>query len=302
MFKKTWKNINNWGKLLIFFILIAFLLCFAEKHKKEAFTQKKKFVLKKNQNIYDHFYCDIYDDLVYTSVKNDFEVKEILRIAKSKKPLKILDVGSGTGHHVHLFSQKGHDVTGLDKSKTMIKKARKNYPKLSFELGDVEKTLSYDENTFDLITCLYFTIYYNKNKLLFLKNCYNWVKPNGYFILHLVNRDRFDPILPAADPLYMVSPQKYAKKRITNSLVKFNDFQYKADFKLKKQKDLAIFKETITDDASGHIRQNIHELYMPTQKHILSLAKSVGFILKGKVDMVSAQYEYQYLYILYKPE
>ena len=41
---------------------------------------------------------------------------------------------------------------------------------------------------------------------------------------------------------------------------------------------------------------------MPTQKHILSLAKSVGFILKGKVDMVSAQYEYQYLYILYKPE
>ena len=41
---------------------------------------------------------------------------------------------------------------------------------------------------------------------------------------------------------------------------------------------------------------------MPTQKHILSLAKSAGFIMKGKVDMVSAQYEYQYLYILYKPE
>ena len=29
--------------------------------------------------------------------------------------------------------------------------------------------------------------------------------------------------------------------------------------------------------------------------------KKSGFILKGKIDMVAAQYQYQYLYLLYKP-
>jgi hypothetical protein len=41
---------------------------------------------------------------------------------------------------------------------------------------------------------------------------------------------------------------------------------------------------------------------MPTQRYILSIAKELGFILKGKIDLVPVQYEYQYLYVLYKPE
>ena len=41
---------------------------------------------------------------------------------------------------------------------------------------------------------------------------------------------------------------------------------------------------------------------METQKKILALAKQTGFILKGKIDLVKAMYEYQYIYILYKPE
>ena len=92
------------------------------------------------------------------------------------------------------------------------------------------------------------------------------------------------------------------KKRITNSLIKFKDFQYRADFKLDRSNDVATFEEIFKDDNTKHIRQNIHKMHMPTQKYILSLAKQTGFILKGKIDMVPIQYEYQYLYILYKPE
>ena len=47
--------------------------------------------------------------------------------------------------------------------------------------------------------------------------------------------------------------------------------------------------------------KNEHELYMPTQKHILNLAKRAGFLLDSKLDMVDVEYEYQYLYILHKP-
>ena len=126
--------------------------------------------------------------------------------------------------------------------------------------------------------------------------------PGGSLIIHLVNRDKFDPILNVADPLVWVSPQKYAKQRITSSLVKFKDFQYKANFEFDKVNNLAEFGETMKDDKTGNIRKNIHKLYMPTQKKILSMAKSVGFILKGKIDLINVQYEYQYLYILYKPQ
>ena len=62
------------------------------------------------------------------------------------------------------------------------------------------------------------------------------------------------------------------------------------------------FEETFKDDATQHVRQNKHKLYMDTQKHILSIAKNIGFILQGKIDMVTAQYQYQYMYLLYKPE
>jgi hypothetical protein len=41
---------------------------------------------------------------------------------------------------------------------------------------------------------------------------------------------------------------------------------------------------------------------MESQKDILTKAKSVGFIMDSKIDMVGCQYEYQYLYFLQKPE
>ena len=63
------------------------------------------------------------------------------------------------------------------------------------------------------ITCFYFTIYYLiKDKNAFLSNCYHWLKPGGKLIMHLVEK-MFDPILPVANPLVMVSPQRYAKKK-----------------------------------------------------------------------------------------
>ena len=117
--------------------------------------------------------------------------------------------------------------------------------------------------------------------------------------LHLVNRNKFDPIIEAGNPLHLVSPQRYAKKRITNSIVKFNNFDYKSNFKLNDDK--AVFDEYFKDKKTQKVRHNKHQLFMETQKQILSLARQAGFILKGKIDMIGCQYEYQYIYILTKP-
>ena len=145
---------------------------------------------------------------------------------------------------------------------------------------------------------LYFTVYYIKDKTTFFENCYDWLKPGGYLALHLVNKYEFDPIPEAGNPLYILSPQKYAKKRITNSIVQFGNFEYKSNFKLSD--NIGVLDEFFKDRKTKKIRQNQHKLYMENQTDILSLAKQVGFILKGRVDMVGCEYEYQYIYILYK--
>ena len=293
-----------WTKTAIVMGIVLVILMIVNKSAiyKEGFVQREKYILKQGTDIYDDFYSSIYDELVYDNVKNDFEVGEIRRLVKPTERSRVLDVGSGIGHHVNLLEKSGYKVEGVDKSGAMVKSAKKKYPSCKFKQGDVLESMLYPKNSFSTITCLYFTIYYINDKQLFLQNCYNWLMPGGYLVLHLVNRDKFDPILNSADPLHLVSAQKYAKKRITNSLVKFKDFQYKANFDLDKSKNLAEFDETFKDDTSGHVRQNKHKLHMETQKHILGIAKNLGFILQGKVDMVTTQYQYQYLYLLYKPE
>lgn len=297
---------NVWTKIVIFCILFLFFAYIINRNVKkttEGFTQQEKFITKEGHDIYDEFYCSIYDELVYDSVKNNYEVGELIRSTRMEpKKSIILDVGSGSGHHVHMMAEKGFDVHGLDNSKYMIERSTRLYPELNFKQGDVNNSMNYQPDTFTHINSLYFTVYYIENKRQFFENCYKWLKPGGYLNIHLVNRDKFNPIINVADPLIFVSPQKYAKERITNSVVKFNDFQYKADFKYNQSKDISYFEETFKDDATGNIRMNNHKFYMETQKNILSKAKDAGFILEGKIDMVYCKYEYQYIYILYKPE
>jgi ubiquinone/menaquinone biosynthesis C-methylase UbiE len=298
---KKFNKLSNWLKISISLIIVLSVYKILEE-KREQFIQEKEFILKEGPQVYDKFYSEIYDDLIYDKVKNEYEVGEIINNTKPTSQSRLLDVGSGSGEIVSLFNKKGINAQGLEISDAMVKRSRKKFPQLKIKKDDATKVMLYPANSFTHITCLYFTIYYIKNKQQFFKNCYDWLMPGGALIINLVNRNKFDPILNAADPLVWVSPQKYAKKRITSSIIKFKDFQYKANFSLDKNDNLAEFTETMKDDKTGNVRKNIHKLFMPTQKHIISLAKEVGFILKGKIDLVNIQYEYQYLYILYKPE
>ena len=183
----------------------------------------------------------------------------------------------------------------------MIKYSNKKFPDLSFKKGDVLTTMLFEEQTFTHILCLYFTIYEISNKRQFLSNCYSWLKPGGVVVLHLVNRSMFDPIIPPSNPVMFVNPQKYAKKRMINSLVKFENFDYDATYNEEKT-NKSVFKETfLKKNTNKPIRVNNHHLYMDTQKDILGFAKDAGFILQSKTDMTICTYEYHYLYYLQKP-
>lgn len=266
----------------------------------ETFQQSTNFISKKGVEIYDDFYINIYDDLLFNKEKNDFELKQIRKLAKLTKNSKILDIGSGTGHLVGELNSLGFNCKGLDISNSMIKKSRLNYPKSSFIQGDALKSISFQPISFTHITCMYFTIYMIKNKRRFFQNCMMWLRPTGFLIIHLVDRDNFDPILPVADILMSIDPQDYAKERITTTNAAFDNHLYKAKFDITK--DAATFSETFTNKTNGSIRKHTHELFMETQKQILSIAQSVGFIMISQLEMKEVGYKNQFIYILQKPE
>ena len=307
--KKAFKLYDKSSIWLKIFIITALVLLLLKRYnefngdtRQEGFTQMKSYVIKENNNLYDDFYVKHYDEYAYTKEKTNFEFNEICYTSKpNKKTSSILDVGCGTGNLVNKFVKKGYKVKGIDKSKSMIKKAKSKHPNCNFNVENALTSINHSPNSYTHILCTYFTIYYMKNKLQFFRNAFTWLKPKGTLTLHLVNRDKFSPIVDAAEVLLMVDPQKYAKKRITQSFIKFRDYSYKADFKLQKHKNMAVFDEKFKSDKSGHVRQNQHTMYMEKQKDILAMAKSVGFILQGKIDMKGCGFKYQYLYVLKKP-
>lgn len=298
---------------LFYILAILFIMTLFVKHKDAATTEgfeerSSEFKLKEGPIIYDDFYANVYDELVFNKIKNDYEIGQIVETTKPSDTSIILDIGSGTGHHVSSLAAHGYKVVGIDLSESMVKKSQTTYPDLDFRVADALNGMTFPGNSFTHITCLYFTIYYIQDKRLFFENCIHWLMPGGFLILHLVNRDKFDPILPAGDPFHIVSPQSYADKRITTTTVKFDQFDYKAKFDLipanNDTDDVnAVLRETFKpkDNKKGTIIQNEHQFYMPTQAAILALAKEAGFIMYAQIDMIKCQYTHQFMYILQKP-
>uniref|UniRef100_A0A6C0JFE1 Methyltransferase domain-containing protein n=1 Tax=viral metagenome TaxID=1070528 RepID=A0A6C0JFE1_9ZZZZ len=305
-----YNKLSNFGKILILISLLLIIIVFFKyvhqmspynNTKREGFQQTKDFLFKKGIEIYDDFYANIYDFLVFNEMKNDYEVGLILNQNVPNVKSVILDVGSGTGHHVAKMAEnKNLEVVGIDISPSMIKKAKENYPNLNFQQADVLNKDVFNNNTFTHILCLYFTLYYIEDKASFFNNCMDWLMPGGYLVVHLVDRYKFDPILPPGNPLFIVSPQKYAKERITKTKVNFNEFIYNADFKLDETSDTAIFDEKFKFN-DGKVRKQEHILYMNNLSDIVNMAQDAGFLLHAKIDLVKVAYEYQYLYVFMKP-
>ena len=67
---------------LLILLIIAFIISSFAFNKKEGFEQASQFIVKKGIDVYDDFYCSLYDDLVYDEIKNDYEVVHLKKTGK----------------------------------------------------------------------------------------------------------------------------------------------------------------------------------------------------------------------------
>ena len=305
--EKCLKNMPIWINLLIVLALIFILISIYNSCRtvQEGFIsdQKENFVVKKGLDLFDDFYVNIYDDLFFREIVNQYEVGSVMNITKPTSESKILVIGSGTGHIADSFAKEGIDVIGLDESQSMVKYSKGEYPALKFMQGSPMSSNTFNQNSFTHILCLNMNFYYYKDKKQFLQNVYDWLMPGGYLVVQLVDKTKFDPVVPAAKPFIMVNPQSVSEKRITESAVVFNNFDYTADFQVFPN-DFVQFQEIFKDTStpgSDKSRQNVHKMWIPSRTSVISMAKETGFITFAQVDLLMAQLEYQYLYVFQKP-
>jgi SAM-dependent methyltransferase len=298
----VYNKLSIYGKILIFITTLLIITVFFKSINpvKESFSDQNTFLFKEGNAVYDDFYANIYDYLVFNRIKNDYEIGTIINSTTPDEKSVIADIGCGTGHHVNELNSKNLHAFGIDISPSMINKAKENYPMLkdNFKVGDGVDGSLFQNDSLTHIISLYFTIYYIKDKTTFFDNCMKWLMPGGYLIIHVVDKEKFDPILPPGNPLYVVSPQKYAKERITKTKITFNDFVYDSNFQLNN--DVATFNEKFKFN-DGKVRKQEQKLYMDDLPTIVNMAQDAGFIIHSKIDMVKCAYEYQYIYVFTKP-
>jgi SAM-dependent methyltransferase len=302
-------------KLLLFFgMLLAFIIIYKltepPKKKKEGFTQKDPFILKTNNDVYDEFYADIYDQLFETKYRCQKELVQVLKMTEPTTAHSIfLDIGSGTGYVVDQLRQGGYMAYGLDKSNAMIQYSETKYPESEYKCGDINEPMTYESGTFTHILCSNFTFYLLEDKSIFFRNCYFWLRPNGYLILHLVNRNKFSIYKPDGQKsVFDVSDVSKKNIHITDTMAEFDDYKYTANYQFPKNKydtktRKVVYSEKLIDKETKHVRQNEQTLYMESLNDIVAMANQAGFILKGKMDMEKITKKgpyadkFQYLYI-----
>jgi hypothetical protein len=178
----------------------------------------------------------------------------------------------------------------------MIAQAKKTYPSLNLNIvkGNPTVASSFKPESFTLVSMLSFEVYFIPNTEQLFSNVYAWLKPGGYFVLHLVDPQRVN-----AAGLLLGSPTSVSRSK-AQSVTKFNDFEYKSDVQIFPN-DFVQYREVFTDDKTGRVRKHARDFRMPSPHTFIELAAGVGFNMLGQIDLVKAQKEHQFFYLFYKP-
>lgn len=207
-----------------------------------------------------------YYDLLYQDKDYPKEAQFIRQIIRRSHPnaKSLLDVGCGTGTHLHLLQENFRTLAGVDLSPQIVTEAKKKVPQARFVVGDM-KTFCLDQR-FDVLTCLYSVFNYNltpKEAQQTLKNFAAHLQPKGLLIITLY------------------TPQNTEKKLALHlgqddqtQVAKINQFVYDPETKLETSEFLVLIKKGGKID---FFTETDHQLRIYGVKELTSLLKEGGF-------------------------
>lgn len=285
---------------IIYYVYIKYVDDSELLYEKEGFSQNEDYVYKRNDEVFDEFYIEIMDELYRNNNSFPLEIEHIIKTTHPDRNSKILHLSSNTGLYVNEFKKYNYNIFGCESSQEMINYSNKMYPNSIIIKGAITNPMLFNNNSFTHIICNNFNFYRFKNKDHFFKQCFYWLKPNGYLILHLINPHKFDTIMPIGKPVFYKNIQKWCDNRITKCEVDFLGFKYKSEYEFDNKNSL-ILKEKFRDKGSNNIREQDREYYIESLKNIEKLAQLNNFHLHSKAKMTKINGDdYQYIYIFEK--
>lgn len=269
----------------------------------ENFENEEGVTYESPEEIYDSVYAAIYNLLWHSNEKLQFEQVSMQDISLADWPVsdvRVLDMCCGTAPHACWFKNLGVDYVGVDVSDAMLQKARKECPSAKFQKGDVTQVSLFPQKSLSHCILMNFSVYQFENPKVLSDNAYQWIQPGGFFIVHLVDPDNYDPIHDLASPFAAFSLQKYSLDRQTDSQVYFDKFKYNGKLIKKKDEDSAEYNEIFTyydksENGGKKYRENKNRWIMPSKERMIDIFKTSGFTFVEAVPMLNVGKEYQYI-------
>src|SRR4030042_3822970 len=196
-----------------------------------------------------------------TAGEVDFIEKEL----NHNKSAKILDIGCGTGRHSLELARRGYlNITGLDLSESMLKRAKDNAKKENLRIEFIKRDardFNFD-GAFDLAIMMcegaFPLMETDEMNYQILKNAYSSLKPGGKFIFTTLNG--LYPLFHSVKDVINAGTDQ--GKSVENS------------FDLMTFRDYSVY-ETEDDKGKKMVLNGNERYYVPSE--ITWLLKSIGF-------------------------
>jgi SAM-dependent methyltransferase len=104
---------------------------------------------------------------------------------------RVLDLGCGPGDYVNELTQSQYDAAGIDSSSEMIKLAQSRNQGTFYHLSFTE--INQLDGRYDCVYCIGNSLSYLPSSAMeeFLKDVYHLMGDSGYFVVQVVNWDRY---------------------------------------------------------------------------------------------------------------
>jgi len=131
-----------------------------------------------------HAAADDYN--VFTEAANTRLIDCFVHLSGQTPGARVVDLGCGSGIFTHLLSERGYTASGLDISPKLLELARRKYPSLQFDEGDVE-ALPYESESVDAVL-LSGLVHHLPDAAKCAAEVARVLKPNGTFVAFDPNR------------------------------------------------------------------------------------------------------------------